>query len=89
MFESGNPEQAPSHVQTVIVTCALDSRAHAVHDSQLATALETGRYNALCGHVVAAAPMTEPDGLPCLLCEELASRSAERRRHRGLRRLRQ
>jgi hypothetical protein len=85
MIEPANRETAPSDVQTVTVTCTLDSRAHAVHDTQLATALESGRYNALCGHIVAAAPMTEPDGQPCLLCEELRHRPVDRRRHRGLR----
>ena len=85
MIESGN--RGPSRVQTVIVTCTQDSRAHAVHDAQLATAPESGRYNALCGHLVAAAPMTEPDGEPCLLCEELRNRPVERPRHGILRRL--
>ncbi|MDT7552349.1 MAG: hypothetical protein QOH17_667 [Pseudonocardiales bacterium] len=85
MFESAHRLPAPPVVQTVTVTCTLDSRAHAVHDSQLATALESGRYNALCGHLVTAAPLTEPDGLPCLLCEELRYRPVDRRRHRGLR----
>ncbi len=85
MFEPANRVPASPDVQTVTVTCTLDSRAHAVHDSQLSTALESGRYNALCGHVVAAAPMTEPDGQPCLLCEELRDRPVDRRRHRGLR----
>ncbi len=84
MIESG--EREPSRVQTVIVTCTQDSRAHAVHDTQLATALESGRYNALCGHLVAAAPMTEPDGEPCLLCEELRNRPVERPRYGILRR---
>ncbi len=86
MFEHANREHSPSDVRTVTVTCTLDSRAHAVHDSQLATALETGRYNALCGHVVTAAAMCEPDGQPCLLCEALRDRRTDRRRHlRGLR----
>jgi hypothetical protein len=86
MIESGN--RGTSRIQTVIVTCTQDSRAHAVHDTQLATAPESGRYNALCGHMVAAAPMTEPDGEPCLLCEELRNRSVERPRGGLLRRLR-
>ncbi len=80
--------RATSGIQTVIVTCSQDSRAHAVHDAQLATAPESGRYNALCGHLVAAAPMTEPDGEPCLLCEELRKRPVQRTRYGILRRLR-
>lgn len=87
MFGSGHHAQAPPDVQTVTVTCSVDSRAHAVHDTQLATATESGRYNALCGHVVAAVPMTEPDGAPCLLCEELRLHAVDRPRHRGLRRI--
>jgi hypothetical protein len=86
MFESGNREQAPTHIQTVTVTCSLDSRAHAVHDTQLFTGPETGRYNALCGHLVSAASMTVPDGQPCLLCEELLDPPNNRPRYRGLRR---
>jgi hypothetical protein len=81
MIESG------TRLQTVIVTCIQDNRAHAVHDAQLATAAESGRYNALCGHVVAAAPMSEPDGEPCLLCEELRNLPIERPRPGILRRL--
>ena len=83
MIKSGN--RGVSGVQTVIVTCTQDSRAHAVPDAQLATALESGRYHALCGHLVAAAPMSEPDGEPCLLCEELRNLQVERPRS-GLRR---
>lgn len=86
MIESG--QRGTSRIQTVIVTCTLDSRAHAVHDTQLATATECGRYNALCGHMVAAAPMTEPEGEPCVLCEELRNRPVERPRGGLLRRLR-
>jgi len=85
MIESENRESAG--FQTVIVTCTQDSRAHAVPDTQLATATESGRYNALCGHLVAAAPMTEPDGEPCLLCEALRNRTVERPRSGILRRL--
>ena len=86
MIESGN--RGPSRVQTVTVTCSQDSRAHAVHDAQMATAPESGRYNALCGHMVSAAPMTEPDGEPCVLCEELRNLPVERPRGGLLRRLR-
>ena len=85
MIESGT--RGPSRFETVTVTCTQDNRAHAVPDAQLATALESGRYNALCGHLVAAAPMSEPDGEPCLLCEALTNRPAERPRPGILRRL--
>jgi hypothetical protein len=86
MFESGNREQAPTHIQTVTVTvtCSLDSRAHAVHDTQMSWGPATGRYNALCGHLVSAAPMTVPDGQPCMPCAELRD-PPDNRPRRGLR----
>lgn len=72
--------------ETVIVTCAIEGRAHAVPDTELTpSALDTGRFAALCGHVIAAAPLAEPDGEPCLECLEL--RTPPSRRRRGLRRL--
>jgi hypothetical protein len=75
-----------STAETVIVTCALSGRAHAVSDTELTpTALDTGRFAALCGHVIAAAPLAEPDGEPCPECLEL--RRPPSRRRRGLRRL--
>ncbi len=85
MFESGNCGQASTYIPTVSVTCSLDSRAHAVHDTQLSAGPETGRFNALCGHLVSAAAMAEPDGQPCLPCEELRDPPGGRARHRGLR----
>ena len=55
---------------TVVITCMLDGRAHAVPDVQVAgpQADRRGRYVALCGHVVTAASMVEPEGAPCPLC---------------------
>jgi hypothetical protein len=75
-----------SVAETVIVTCAISGRAHAVPDTELTPkALDTGRFAALCGHVIAAAPLAEPDGEPCPECLEL--RKPPSRRRRGLRRL--
>lgn len=89
MSESADRDEAGDRPETVIVTCALDSRAHAVADTELTTsdALRTGRLHALCGHVIAAAPLCEPDGAPCPTCAELQQPPARRRRTRGLRRL--
>ena len=54
----------------VTITCVRDGRAHAAPDVQIAgpEAGAPGRYIALCGHVVPAAPMTDPEGAPCPLC---------------------
>lgn len=55
---------------TVSITCVTDGRAHRVSDLQLgaAEADGRGRYRALCGHVVTAASLAEPDGAPCPSC---------------------
>jgi hypothetical protein len=69
-------------VDTITVTCSIDSRAHEVPDAELAAAARRsdGRYQALCGHRVAAAPMVEPDGQPCLLCAAILERTEATRR---------
>jgi hypothetical protein len=66
---------------TITVTCSADSRAHEVPDTELAAAARRsdGHYQALCGHRVAAAPMVEPDGQPCLLCAAIVERTTPRR----------
>lgn len=58
---------------TVTVTCVSDGRAHRVPDVEIAAdvARRDGFYQALCGHLVAAASMVEPDGRPCPLCTEM------------------
>lgn len=80
----GYDESAPT---TVSVTCILDDRAHQVLDTELAAglAVPTGRYRALCGHTVSAAPMVTPDGQPCPSCAELREHPSRRRRSRLLR----
>ncbi|WP_346269489.1 hypothetical protein [Pseudonocardia sp.] len=75
---------------TVTVTCALDSQAHQIPDSELTApyALRSGRYRAVCGCVVTAAPMVQPEGEPCRTCAAIVSPPARSRRGRsGLRRL--
>lgn len=72
-------------VSTVIVTCALDSRAHAVPDTELTPdPLGEGRFAALCGHVIAAAPLAAPDGAPCAECAEINRPPRRTRRRRFL-----
>jgi hypothetical protein len=54
---------------TVTITCAVDGRAHDVPDVQIAgPQAGLGRYVAVCGHVVTAASMIEPEGARCPLC---------------------
>jgi hypothetical protein len=69
---------------TVSVTCVLDDRAHEVPDTELAAGLAgcSGRYQALCGHMIAAAPLVMPDGRPCRHCAAL--REPARRPRVGL-----
>lgn len=45
----------------------MDSLTHDVFDQDFAT-VTSGRYRALCGATIAAAPMTEPEGKPCPTC---------------------
>ncbi|MEJ8280423.1 hypothetical protein [Pseudonocardia spirodelae] len=65
-------------------------------DSELCAphSVRTGRYTALCGHLVSPAPLVEADGVPCARCVQLdptpvapAPRRPARRRGWGLRRL--
>jgi hypothetical protein len=69
-------------VDTITVTCSIDSRSHEVPDAELAASARQsdGHYQALCGHMVAAAPMVEPDGPPCLLCTAILERTYATRR---------
>lgn len=78
------------------VTSVIDSRAHKVVDSELCAphAARSGRYEALCGHLVAPAPLVEADGMPCPRCTQLDPRGSRPRerpgrrdRGRGLRRI--
>jgi hypothetical protein len=57
-------------ITTVTITCIVDGRAHDVPDVQIAgpQSDRRGRYVAVCGHVVTAASMIEPEGAPCPLC---------------------
>ncbi|WP_343941512.1 hypothetical protein [Pseudonocardia zijingensis] len=84
---SGGDRPGLFTADTITITCAADSRAHEVPDAELAAAAQRsdGHYQALCGHRVAAAPMVEPDGEPCLLCAAIVERTSPRRRARILR----
>lgn len=69
---AGRPqEDLPPDVLTL--TSVIDNRAHKVIDSELCAphAVRAGRYEALCGHLVAPAPLIEADGAPCARCVQL------------------
>lgn len=76
--------EASSAVVTVAVTCRLDSRSHAVPDTELTrtAAADTGRYQAICGHVVSPASLVAPDGKPCDACSVAAPASGAKSRRR-------
>jgi hypothetical protein len=68
---------------TVPITCITDGLTHDVPDTELAAGASkrNGTYLAICGHVVAAAAMVEPEGEPCALCAELWDLNRQRRNH--------
>ncbi len=70
MSKNARPSPSRREVPTVTITCIRDGRAHHVPDAQIAgpQADGAGRYVAVCGHVVTAAAMVEPEGAPCPLC---------------------
>ena len=70
MGNHSRSRSARGDLATVTITCVRDGHAHAVPDVQIAgpQADGRGRYVALCGHVVTAAPMIDPEGAPCPLC---------------------
>jgi hypothetical protein len=86
---SGGDHAGRRAVDTITVTCCVDSRAHEVPDAELAAASvrSDGHYQALCGHMIAAAPMVEPDGQPCLLCAAIRERTSPPRRSARLQRI--
>jgi hypothetical protein len=86
-MRSSDPRQTT--VDTVTMTCCLDERAHEVPDTELGRAVvrPDGYFQALCGHMIAAAPMVMPDGRPCQLCAAIRDRNTVRRRHARLQRI--
>jgi hypothetical protein len=86
-LRSSGPRQPA--VDTVTMTCCLDERAHEVPDTELgrSTMRPDGYFQALCGHMIAAAPMVMPDGQPCQLCAAIRDRNTARRRHARLQRI--
>ena len=93
-MSTGHGREAATEYELVSLTSVIDSRAHVVTDVELSSphAMRMGRYEALCGHLIAPAPLIEPDGARCRRCDELdrALRPArpQARRSRGLGRLR-
>ncbi|MGH3904114.1 MAG: hypothetical protein ACRDTE_07995 [Pseudonocardiaceae bacterium] len=60
-----------SPVRPVAVTSTVDGRDHLISDQATAAGLVAGdgRYRAMCGHRVVAAPLVVPPGPTCLDCE--------------------
>ena len=81
----GDPDTGP--IVTVTVTCVHDGHSHAVPDTELTSMTGgSGYYRAVCGHVVAAAPMVAPEGAPCPHCDEAReTKASPRARRLGLR----
>ena len=86
-LRSSEPRQMT--VETVTMTCCLDERAHEVPDTELGRSAmrPDGYFQALCGHMIAAAPMVMPDGEPCQLCAAIRDRSTAPRRPARLQRI--
>jgi hypothetical protein len=86
---SGGDRSGPGTVDTITVTCCVDSHAHEVPDTELAEAARRldGCFQALCGHRITAASMVEPDGQPCLLCAAIRERTRAPRRGARLQRI--
>jgi hypothetical protein len=78
---SESAENKRQAIVTVPITCVSDGLTHDVPDTELAAdaSKRNGTYLAVCGHVVAAAAMVEPDGEPCALCAELWDLNHQRR----------
>lgn len=86
---SGGDHAGQRPIDTITVTCCIDAHAHEVPDAELAAAAvrRDGYFQALCGHLIAAAPMVMPDGQPCLLCVAISERTVAPRRGARLQRI--
>lgn len=94
VVSAGHGQEA-TEFELVSLTSVIDSRAHMVTDVELSSphAMRMGRYEALCGHLIAPAPLIEPDGARCRRCDELdralrPTAQPQARRSRGIGRLR-
>lgn len=67
------PDHEECGPEVLTLTSVIDRRAHKVTDTELCAphALRTGRYEALCGHLVSPAPLVAADGTPCRRCLDL------------------
>lgn len=75
-----------SRTSTIPLTCVQDGCCHLVGDDQMAAGrrARTGRFLALCGYTVTAAPMVYPAGRPCAECAaQPAPSSGDRARRLG------
>lgn len=76
------PPASPPPIVTVPLVCAIDSLTHEVDDEEF-TRAESGRYRALCGTVVAASPMSVPEGRRCDRCAEAREQASDSQPRRG------
>ena len=77
------PSEGGAPGMHVAVTCLDDGCTHAVADVELTNvAARSGRYRAVCRHLVTAAPMVAPEGAPCAACQSAATAPAGAR-HRA------
>jgi hypothetical protein len=88
LFDPCNPRSGASRAAstTISITCLNDGLAHDVPDAQLAAVATgpAGSYIAVCGHVVTASSLVEPDGKRCPLCAEVFGLGRPQRRRRWL-----
>jgi hypothetical protein len=74
----------------VHIRCDTDGYTHAVTEDEFAAGRHDGRFRALCGHVVLAAPMIEAPGRFDPVCRDVlraeAAPSVPRQEQRRLRR---
>lgn len=56
------------HSRSIPVTAAGDGIEHEISDEAMTSGHPGGRYQALCGELIAPAALTEPPGRPCPGC---------------------
>jgi hypothetical protein len=67
------------------MTCALDTREHAVTDADFAAGLPHGLYKGVCGYLVVPQALVSPPGRACALCTVGLGEGGVVAAHRGSR----
>ncbi|MGI9004015.1 MAG: hypothetical protein ACR2GH_20600 [Pseudonocardia sp.] len=64
------PDTTPEQLWLSWITCTNDGADHAVTDKELTTGAhhDSGRYQALCGHIAIPEAMITPPGRRCAAC---------------------